>query len=766
MVGLVLGASAGIEGQIASDGRSTPRPVPAALTAPPRPRLPADTSQIWLVPERAASFASSRAATDFATGMRLFGQARYAEALAALSSPALGATPVATYSAFYRGLCLLNLSRAAEARTAFAKLHAARLPGFLSEAAITREAEAASAQGDHGAAARLNDELSHRKTAAPDAVLLALGKALQETGDRARAAEAFARLYYEFPFSDLATVAATELDGLKDLKSPSESTARFKLDLGRAERLFGSKRYQPARQAFEQIQRVSSGDEAELIALRLAECDYYAGRHRQAREELVPYLERASRKAEAQFFHLTATRELGEHGEYVRLARALVAAFPDSSWSEETLNNLATHYILADDDEQADAVFRELYAKFPQGPRAERAAWKVGWWAYKHGRYSETTTFYESAATTFPRSDYRPAYLYWSARARERLGDQQGAASVYRIVTADYLNSYYGRLVSKRLPATVVRLVSNADGQSSRPAAESAVAGGAPAQLPTADIIRVLLSLDLYEQARDELLYAQRAWGDNPVVSATLGWVYNKQGDLRRGIIHMKRAYPHYIGEEGARLPTEVLKIIFPLDYWALIKKYAPARGLAPYLVAALINQESAFDADVKSSANAIGLMQILPSTGKHYARILRIPRFSAASLTRPDVNIQLGTAYFADLVRRFGGVHYALASYNAGETRVSEWNAGRPGLELDEFVDDIPFPETRGYVKKIIGTAEDYRRLYGEGTGTADTATGKAASGPKAATIKAAPSAKKKSPPAKKKSPPTKKQRTTTKKK
>jgi soluble lytic murein transglycosylase len=130
----------------------------------------------------------------------------------------------------------------------------------------------------------------------------------------------------------------------------------------------------------------------------------------------------------------------------------------------------------------------------------------------------------------------------------------------------------------------------------------------------------------------------------------------------------------------------------------------------------ALILQESTFTADVRSSANAYGLMQLLPSTGRRYARKVGIRPFSTASLTKPETNIRLGMTYFKDLVDRFGAAHYALASYNAGESRVSQWLSEHPGLPADEFIDDIPFPETQNYVKRILGTAEDYRRLYGGG--------------------------------------------------
>jgi soluble lytic murein transglycosylase len=693
------------------EGPST-SPVPAALTAAPRPRLPLDLSQAWLVPpltEKGTSAAPGRAAlADFSAAMRLFAEAKYATALPLFGSAKLASTPLASYASFYTGLCYLNLSRAPEARAIFAKLHAADLQGFLAEASIAREAETATLGGDHAAAAKLYLELSNRKTALPDAVLLALGKARQAAGDREKAAEAFALLYYELPLSDLAAAAAAELGGLDDLRSPRASTARYKLDLGRAERLFASKRYPQARDAFEDLVGVATGDDAELVTLRLGECDHFLRRYKQARERLAPFLEKASRKAEAQFFYLTATRELGDQDDFVRRSRALVAAFPDSSWAEETLNNLASHYIIQDHDDEADAVFRELYAKFPQGPRAERAAWKAGWRAYRKGQFADAVSFFESAAGTFPRSDYRPSYLYWSGRARAQAGDAHGAAALFKIVTTDYLNTYYGRLAEKRLQSAGIRLVSSA--LPPEPPAASVVP-------PNADVVRALVSLELYEQAGDELQYALRTWGEKPVANATLAWVLNRQGDMRRGIIYMKRAYPQYMSDEGARLPAEMLRVVFPLDYWPLIKKHAAEEGLDPYLVAALINQESAFEASVKSSANAIGLMQLLPSVGRAYARKVGIKKYSTASLTRPEVNIQLGTRHFAEVVRRAGGIPFALAAYNAGESRVTAWNAERPGLELDEYIDDIPFVETQTYVRRILGTAEDYRRLYAEGT-------------------------------------------------
>jgi soluble lytic murein transglycosylase len=212
-------------------------------------------------------------------------------------------------------------------------------------------------------------------------------------------------------------------------------------------------------------------------------------------------------------------------------------------------------------------------------------------------------------------------------------------------------------------------------------------------------------------------------WGDSAAIEATIAWAHQQQARtesgwrrftlLRGAITTMRQAYPQFLAAGGESLPQELLTVIFPIAYWDSIRRYSDANGLDPFLVAALVAQESTFTADVKSYANAYGLMQLLPSTARQYARKLAL-NYSPRLLTDPDANIRMGTAYLADKIREFGGVHLALASYNAGERPVHRWQAERPGLDVDEFIDDIPYPQTQNYVKRILGTADDYRRIYG----------------------------------------------------
>jgi len=698
------------------------RPATPRLTPTAHPPLPGNPSQYWLVPDLqavrpATSRATATAVTNFVKAVNLIGDREYAAALPLLDGTVVASTPLGAYGHYYSGVALLGLQRFPDADAALALADALRPDGALSELLPLRIAEVALARGDARRAVDILARLNPEKANAPEQVFLMVARATERAGDRDAALKAYRRLYYDYPTSQEAVDGQAGIERLQtvDLIPPD----RFKLELARAERLFSAKRWAQSRAAFDALSRSAQGDDEDLVKLRVAECDYYLDRFRAAREGLQPYLKRGSREAEARFFYLTATRGQGDQSTYLELARKFVADFPDSPWSEETLNNLASHYIIGDDDDAADLAFRNLLLRFPKSRYSERAAWKIGWRAYRKGDFREAAETFENAAASFPRSDYRPSWLYWSGRSRDQLDERDVAATRYRLTIADYANSYYGRLASAVLQ------------QRTEPAAVQAIAnpttlGLVPAAIPTEPVIRELEALELYDTALREVQYAQHVWGNSPQLEATVAWIRHNQGlslsgterfnALRGAINTMRRAYPQFMTAGGENLPPEILRIIYPLDFWPLIVRGASQHGLDPFLMTALMAQESTFTPEIKSSANAWGLMQLLPSTGKRYARKVGMTRFTTASLQDPEVNVRLGMQYFKDLIDRFGGDYFAIASYNAGENRVAQWRAEKPGLAEDEFIDDIPFPETQTYVKRILGTAEDYRRLYGGG--------------------------------------------------
>jgi peptidoglycan lytic transglycosylase len=702
---------------------------PAVVLLPTNhPRLPLDLSQLWLVPPSGRG-TRTPLLDGFASAIRLEVDGEYARALPIVSQPSVRVGTLGLYGDYYKGLAELRLGRADEARRTFQAMQSREIVGYLVEAAALREAEADEALGDHAAALRIYERLSDSKTTAPDDVLMRLGRAAKMSGDEKKAKRAFARLYYEYPFSDYAVGAGQELESGPFVAG----STRHKSAMDRAERLFAAKRYGQARGEFVAVRNAAQDDDRERIDLRIAECDYFLKRPRNAKDELRPYLEHARRKGEALFFNAVASRELGDNDTYRKTIQRLITDFPKESWAEDALNDLATQYIRQDADEKADETLRELYARFPTGPYAEHAAWKIGWWAYKNRNFAEATRVFASAAADFPRSDYRPMWLYWSGRAYEALNDTAMAEARYMLAVTDYQNLYYGRLAIKQLAGLGVR-------PPARPLfidlrTPPAVSDEAPPPVivplpPNEAVIRGLLDLDLYDQAIDELRYAQKIWGDSAPVQATLAWIYVQKGRsasgteqfslFRSAINAMKRAYPQHMAAGGEALPREVLRVIFPLAHWDLIRKYAVANDVDPYLAAALIAQESTFVPDIKSPVKAVGLTQLMTPTARQYARTLGLT-WTPALLTNPETNIRMGMAYLADKIKQFGAVHLALASYNAGERAVRRWIVEHPGVPQDEFIDDISYPETQQYVKKLLGTAEDYRRLYGPDASRSD---------------------------------------------
>jgi soluble lytic murein transglycosylase len=680
------------------------------------PPISRDLSALWLAPAPADVRRTTSQFPGLKAGIQALKDGRLIDAIKLLAPVAATAGSadegLANYAAYQAAVADFGLENFEQARRRLKDLRDGPLRGYLVEAAALAEADVAEAQSDDSDALEIYEELARQKTADPAEIWMRLGHAAEATANRSQAAEAYARVYYEFPFGALAADALAELDRLRALEPLTPQNARFRLDLGRAERLFAARRYADAQSAFEALRRYAVAGDRDLIALRLAECDFFQRRYRQAREALGGLTDQKPRQAEAQYFYSVTLQRLGLISQYMTGTRELIDTFPDSSWSEDALNDLTTYFIKQDDDAAADEVMRELFSKFPAGRYAARAGWKIGWRAYRAGRYAEAISYFESAARQFPRSDYRPSLLYWSARAYDAMGDTAAANARYTLTTTDYLNTYYGRLASDRLthrrhPVALTQLQFTS----------AQVDANSSPKPPTHTLIRSLLALGLYDEAMDELRYAQRTWGDSPVIQATMGWIYGQEGEFRDAIAAVKRAYPQYMASGGELLPEGLLKVIFPLDYWDDIRAQAQKHNLDPYLMAALVAQESAFDPQVKSSAKAVGLMQLLPSTGRMYVRRLQLGRYRGSMLTTAKTNLTLGSAYFADLMKKFGDAHFALAAYNAGDSRVARWIAERAGQHLDreEFIDDIPFAETQAYVRKILSTAQDYRRLYGE---------------------------------------------------
>jgi soluble lytic murein transglycosylase len=684
-------------------------PASAFLRATRHPAVPRELDQIWLAPPGATGVVSSSVtSTPLAQAVRQYSSGQYELALATLSTSSLPSRALDPYVRYYTAMAELRLRRPESARRRLAPLNAAGISGALPDLVSFAEGEAAEMMGDLAGAERIYQQLTGRAPIAADAAWFKLGVVRRARGNQSGATSAFARVYYDFPLSRFASEASAALEGAAE----ATNTARVLPALGRAERLMEARRFSEARRSLQRVRSMARPYERESIDLKVAECAYHLRDFAAARARLTPYLRRGRYQEEARFFDLMSVRGLGRHDQFARLTRQFVLAFPRSSRSEEALNALAVDHVRRNEDVPALQLFREMLARFPGGRFGERAAWQVGWSALRQSRPADAAATFERAAATYPRSDLRPAYLYWAGRAREDLRQFAAARARYTLARTDYLYSYYGRLAEQALERPGIATATPPTAAS--PSSADAPQTPAAADAATLSLIRELLNEGLLDDAQQEILFAERRWGNSPVLQATQAWIHNQQGQVRLGITSMKRAYPQFLSANGAALAPELWSVIFPVAYWDLINERAMAEGLDPFVVVALIAQESTFAPDSRSAANAVGLMQLLPTTAQRAAHAIGAP-FAPTILTTPEGNIRLGTAHLRGLVKQFGEMHLALAAYNAGERRLRTWRETRQHLSREEFIDDIPFPETRSYVKAILGASENYRRLYGE---------------------------------------------------
>lgn len=356
------------------------------------------------------------------------------------------------------------------------------------------------------------------------------------------------------------------------------------------------------------------------------------------------------------------------------------------------------------DEAGARAALQTVVTDFPDTGAAPPAAWGLAWLAYRAGQYREAAlAFRRLAAGSLA---YRVAGLYWAARALERAGVREAAAALYREVLRHGPHGYYGLLAARRVT-----------GSRPPPAAAPVVLPRDPhgllAREPGYLKGRALWRVGLQPYALAEFEGISRDGGLTPAHAYALGVVLAELGETSRSLRYL-RASLGPAAEAGALgLRGEFWRLLFPLGYGDLVREAARRAGLDPFLVAAVIREESSFDPHARSPAGALGLMQLMPETARQVAAGAGLGVAGADGLRDAAVNIALGTRYLAELLQRFADPLLAVAGYNAGPHRVARWLEEFPGLEPDEFVERIPFEETRAFVKRVATSWHHYARLY-----------------------------------------------------
>lgn len=392
---------------------------------------------------------------------------------------------------------------------------------------------------------------------------------------------------------------------------------------------------------------------------------------------------------------------------FVERLKDLLALPCDDDTRIEALSALIGTAEAKHQEEYEQQLVTRMAAVDPSTEAGLQHFWDEAWAAYLRGDMATTRPLLAFIAKTYRSPNIKRQADYWAARSSERVGDKGGATAIYRqLLSAPYDDLYALEAEArgaKRANQPPPMVAEKEDWQQI-----------AEREMPRE--LRLAYELNALSDARDARVEIQRnaSRTNQHYANALLGELYNSSGLYDLAYRYLKLAFPKLATAEQDEVSPYFLKMYYPQKYVDTIRKYAKKNGIDPYVVMALIHQESAFNPKAHSSVGAMGLMQLMPATARELGNQIH-GSFSASRLENPEFNIELGTHHLKHMIDLFGGnVQLAVASYNAGQGNVMKWRRGnrRP---MDELLESIPFPETRNYVKRVTILSSGFRRLNGE---------------------------------------------------
>jgi soluble lytic murein transglycosylase len=450
------------------------------------------------------------------------------------------------------------------------------------------------------------------------------------------------------------------------------------------------------------------------------------------------------------YLMLESARDQNNAQQVQSLLGQMQQRFPQSRWTRKALFSAGNMALVTNDLPTAAQDYSALVNEFPTSAQAAASHWHAAWIAYRLGKTSDAARMFEEQVARYAGQPQVAAAIYWRGRIYQDAEKQDAekndaaAAACYNTLIEKFHHYYYADLARARL----------AQMQNVPPVAPLAwlshITGPKPPALTTevpSDDEHVLRARLLANAALNQYIAPEiQASPDSAAWAAYAeAQIYTSYGETIRSLHALKRTVHSYFAVPIAQIPRAYWLLLFPRPYWPVLTRDAQRNALDPYLVVSLIRQESEFDPSAVSYANAFGLMQLLPRVGRDLGRKAHMGRVTANDLLNPQINLRLGTMYLRQFMDEFNNQpEYALAAYNAGDDRVKSWQANGPYTDMPEFVESIPFTQTREYVQAILRNVEIYRRLYEQPATAAPAtdapATGAAEKAQPAATAAAAP--------------------------
>ena len=561
------------------------------------------------------------------------------------------------------------------------------------------------------------------------ALALVLARAYTDNGQLQAAARTFQDIYYAFPTTPQAVTAGDALEKLKTQLGVNYPPVSDEIATARVERLYSTSHYSEALKGYDQLLKDRRNSTwAWRWNLGRARCLIRLGRGKEAAETLVNSIAPTPQlDAERLATLVDAYAKIEDDAEVAKYLNKLRARYFESRWHAVALLRAANYFMYKGEWDLAPLFYRTLKEAFPQTPQGSEASWRFAWVTYLTGTPADARKALLGHIKNYPNSLYVPAALYFLGRLNED-GDPAQARKLYEFLIQRYRHAYYAMEAAKRLPVlkktALKQTGSNNNPNKSISELTSLIPPVAPpglgACLPstrTADLetFNTLDALHLDNLARQDVQARLSQHPHSQALVLALSRFEAEQGRTDHALHIAKRIIPDYYSQRFSELPRQIWQLLFPKAHVSVIRRYAAINHLDPYLVMGLIRQESGFNPRATSSSDARGLMQVLATTVTHSRRYLNSVR---NRLYEPAYNVRYGCAYLRELLKRYNGnAAEALAAYNAGPTNVDRWLSRRTFRDQQEFVESIPFPATRVYLKAVLADSGVYQRLVSSST-------------------------------------------------
>ncbi len=537
---------------------------------------------------------------------------------------------------------------------------------------------------------------------------LAEGRVELALGDRLMAADIFRRLFLGHPLTAEARIAHERL-----MELGAESTLTVADLRSLADVYYRAGRYGEAAEQYRALARARelNAQDRDGFAVAEAACERHLGQLTWAEAEALPDTDDEN-GARRLYLLMELARDSDDTVDQQRIVTEMEARFPRSPWLADALFSSGNMYLLRRDYPTAIEYYLYLAEHFPGNQEAATAHWRASWLTYRLGQYTQAARLFDQQIRLYPAATDTVSALYWQGRLYETMDHAPRlAAANYQAIIRAYPHYFYAQMARDRLAALGhTEPVVEPELDRFRPRPTPQLAASFPMDSPHLAMARLLANAGLNEYIAPEIASDPDASRWSALVEAQ---IYSSCGEYFRALRVLKHALPYYSTEPFQSIPLVYWRILYPTPWWNTIVAASKKNGLNPYLVASLIRQESGFDPSAISYAHAYGLMQLLPRVGRLMARQEGMRYFRTFQLLDPEINIRLGTRYLRQMLDEFGGVPaYALAAYNAGNYRVADWRAEGPYSGIDEFVESIPFTQTRNYVEAVLRNEETYKAI------------------------------------------------------